>query len=351
MICLDLIGRITQISHNDPTKDIMARIGKLGKNWRAEIHKTANGVVHRPTAVFPTKAEAIAWAAQIENEILSGKRGKIKAVTFGALLKQYAEIESPKKRGSKWEITRIGTICKAPVASIKLVDLTPSDFAKWRDNRLKEVSEASVRREWNILSAAINVAIKEWEWMSVNPLKAIKRPVSAPARERLFSDGEIEALCHTLGYDPLKKPQTTTAKVGAAMMFAIETGMRAGEIVALMWSDVVGSVATVKVGKTLAASRRVPLSSAAQKILANLPKDGDYCFGLKTQQIDALFRKARDKALIEGLHFHDTRATAVTRLAKKLDILDLAKMIGHRDLRMLQVYFRDSAEEIAKRLV
>lgn len=324
----------------------MASFVKRSNNWRVIVSRL--GV--RQTATFTTKAEAQAWAAKTEDEILSGKRGKIKAVNLKKLLEDYAEKESPKKKGARWEQIRIKKICTHPIALIKLSDLTPSDFAKWRDSRLKEVSEASVRREWNILSAAINVAIKEWEWMSVNPLKAIKRPVSAPARERLFSDKEIDLLCHTLGYDPLKKPQTTTARVGSAMMFAIETGMRAGEIVALMWSDVAGSVATVKVGKTLAAARKVPLSTIAKQILGSLPKNGDYCFDLKTQQIDALFRKARDKALIHGLHFHDTRATAVTRLAKKLDILDLAKMIGHKDLRMLQVYYRDTAEEIAKRL-
>ena len=324
----------------------MANITKRGNNWQARTN--CKGI--RQSATFPTKAEATAWAAQIENEILSGVRGKVKAVTFGKLLQEYAEKVSPTKRGSKWEITRISLICKDDLASVKLADLSSQDFAKWRDGRLKNVSPASVRREWNILSSAINIAIKEWGWLSVNPLLSVKRPVSPPARERLFTDTEIDLLCHTLGYNSEIKPQTTTAKVGAAMLFAIETGMRAGEIVALKWSDVDKTVAQVRQGKTDAATRRVPLSKAAQAILNNLPKDGDRCFEIETKQIDSLFRKAKDKALIDGLHFHDTRATAVTRLAKKLDILDLAKMIGHKDLRMLQVYYRDSAEEIAKRL-
>jgi integrase len=138
--------------------------------------------------------------------------------------------------------------------------------------------------------------------------------------------------------------------VGAALLFAIETGMRMGEIAALKWSDIDKTVANVRRGKTAAAARRVPLSPEALRLLKQLPKDNETCFGLLPKQIDALFRKARDKALINDLHFHDSRATAVGRLAKKLDILDLAKMIGHKDLRMLQVYYRDSAEDIAKRL-
>jgi len=324
----------------------MANITKRGNNWQARTN--CKGV--RQSATFPTKAEAVAWATQVENEILSGARGKVKAVTFGKLLQEYAEKVSPSKRGGKWEITRIALICKDEIALVKLSELSGPDFAKWRDRRLQSVSAASVRREWNILSAAINIAIKEWEWLSVNPMMSVKRPVSPPSRERIFTDTEIELLCHTLGYDANKKPQTVTARVGAAMLFAIETGMRAGEIVALKWSDVDKTVVQVRQGKTDAATRRVPLSKAAQSILGNLPKDSEFCFDINTKQIDSLFRKARDKALIEGLHFHDTRATAVTRLAKKVGILDLAKMIGHKDLRMLQIYYRDSAEEIAKRL-
>jgi integrase len=65
---------------------------------------------------------------------------------------------------------------------------------------------------------------------------------------------------------------------------------------------------------------------------------------------DALFRKCRDRAGIVGLHFHDSRHEAITRLAQRLDVLDLARMVGHRDLKMLQAYYNATAEEIAARL-
>ncbi len=53
---------------------------------------------------------------------------------------------------------------------------------------------------------------------------------------------------------------------------------------------------------------------------------------------------------ITGLTFHDTRHEALTRLARKLDVLDLARMVGHRDPRSLMVYYNAPAEEIARRL-
>jgi len=64
---------------------------------------------------------------------------------------------------------------------------------------------------------------------------------------------------------------------------------------------------------------------------------------------DALFRKARDKSMIENLKFHDTRHEAITRLARKLQPLDLARMTGHTDLSELLTYYNAAATEIAGR--
>ncbi len=102
----------------------------------------------------------------------------------------------------------------------------------------------------------------------------------------------------------------------------------------------------VRAGKTSAAKRDVPLSAEASRVLNQMPKF-DTVFGISAAQIDSLFRKAKCKALVDDLHFHDLRHTAITRLAKKLDVLTLARMVGHRDLRMLLIYFNLSAEDMA----
>jgi hypothetical protein len=63
------------------------------------------------------------------------------------------------------------------------------------------------------------------------------------------------------------------------------------------------------------------------------------------------FRKARDKVLIEGLHFPDSRAEALTRRSRKVDVMTLAKISGRKDLSILQnTSYRESAEDIAARL-
>src|SRR5204862_83624 len=97
-------------------------------------------------------------------------------------------------------------------------------------------------------------------------------------------------------------------------------------------------------------ARNVPLSTRAVTLLKMLPEvdGGDPLFNLSAASRDALFRKAKEKAGIAGLTFHDTRHEAITRLAKKLQPLDLARMTGHTNLQELMTYYNESAASIAQ---
>lgn len=305
----------------------------------------------------------MAWAVQTEAEIDGGKLGTIPDKTFGELLERYAEEVSARKRGEKWERDRISSLTRGParagagrapdpISAVMLRALDARHFAAWRDRRLRVVAESSVRREWNLLSHACNIAVREWRWLESNPMTAVRRPSNARPRDRRISDDELARLLHCLGYTHDGAPLTKTARVGSALLLAIETAMRAGELARLTWSDVLLDRRYCRVGhgKTDAARRDVPLSDEALRLLRQLAgvSDGPLVLQLTAASIDAAFRKARDKAVIDDLHFHDTRHEAVTRLARVFDILSLARVIGHKDLRMLQVYFNPSAEALAR---
>jgi integrase len=51
--------------------------------------------------------------------------------------------------------------------------------------------------------------------------------------------------------------------------------------------------------------------------------------------------------MVEGLRFHDTRREATSRLAKRVDVLTLARITGHKDIRMLMVYYQTDMSEVA----
>lgn len=93
------------------------------------------------------------------------------------------------------------------------------------------------------------------------------------------------------------------------------------------------------------------MSTEARRILDELPKENESVFNLANTQIDALFRKAKARCLIDDLHWHDTRHEALTRLSQKLNVMELAKIAGIRDLRILQnVYYNPSIEDLADKL-
>jgi integrase len=325
----------------------MATIRKRGAAWQAQVF--LHGV--RKSGTFGTKIEAQQWAAQIEGQILAGKTDEIPDKTFADLLRRYAKEVSPTKRGERWERIRIELTCRDDVVNVHLRELDSRAIAAWRDRRLAQVSPASVRREWNLLSSACTIAVKEWKWLKENPMSEVKRPPPTEARDRMATQDEIDRLLFVLGYHTEKQPATISARVGAACLFAIETAMRAGEIAGLTWENVFLDRKFCKTaGKTAAAKRDVPLSPEAIRIIKQMPTTGDTVFNVSTAQIDALFRKAKGNALVTELHFHDFRHLAITRLAQKLDVLDLARMVGHRDLKMLMIYYNKSAEDMAGRL-
>lgn len=341
----------------------MATYEKRGDRWRASVCVSGT----RKSKSFDTKAQAKAWAAMMETDLHAKETGVASpSATFGNLLERYRDEVSPGKSGARWETIRINRILglgkakRDRLADVLLSEIDAPDIGAWRDRRLKEVKAGAVLREWTLLSGACTVAVNEWKWLAKHPMKGVKRPATPEARDRRISEDEIERMMFAAGYHYDRPPLTTTARVGAAVLFAIETGMRAGEIVALRWEDVELDSRFLRVAghaggrKTDAAKREVPLSTEAIRLLNQLSeiRAGDKVFQIgTTQSLDTLFRsKIKDRAGIVDLHFHDTRAEAITRLAKRIDVLTLARMVGHRDIKMLQVYYRESAVDVADRL-
>lgn len=321
----------------------MASIRKLPSgSFRAEIARKGQ----RTSKVFESRQAAKDWAARQEFLILEAAEAPVDHGNFGDLLKRYGEEVSPTKRSERWEAARLAKFREDSLGKVRLADLKASDFADWRDRRLKAVAPGTVIRELQLMSAALNRARKEWGIVTTNPVADIVKPAKPPARDRLPTPDEMERLAYAAGSDL----STATARSFHAFKFGIETAMRAGEIVGLTWDriDMARRVARLDHTKN-GRPRDVPLSSEAIRLLEALPKL-DPVFGLDNRLLDALWRKVRNKAKADGLNFHDSRHAAITRLSKKLDVLALARMVGHSDLRMLQVYYNETAEELARRL-
>ena len=319
----------------------MASFQKHGKGWRAFVFRQGK----RQSKVFASKREAQDWAARAEYLILNSQKVAA-AMSFGEVMARYADEVSPKKRGERWEVIRLTKLQTYPIALIKLGDLAAPDFARWRDVRLREVAPASVRREMNLLSAVLTTARRDWGLISANPMQDVTKPTPPPGRDRLVTQDELDRLALSAGDDL----SNATARAFHAFLFSCETAMRAGEVTGLVWARVDIARSTVRLDMTKnGTAREVPLSSEAKRLLLALPK-ADPVFGLSARQLDVLWRKLRDRAGVAGLTYHDSRHRAITDLAGKLGVLELARMVGHRNLSQLQTYYNESAESLARKL-
>jgi len=306
---------------------------------------------HDPQSqVFDTKARALAWGHALEAKLRDQKRGIVKATLQDAIDKYCTDVAPSHKSGAN-EIKRLKALAKEPEllpVLRSLPDVTAQDLSKFRDKRLAQVSPASVRKEMTIIRSVLESARRDWGMITVNPISDVKKPPAPPNRNRLFVGDELERILAALDY----KGEVTTLQhqVAVALLLAFETGMRAGEILGLEWARVFDLYITLPETKN-GDQRDVPLSTKAVELVKLMRgKDKQFVFTVTSATMDALFRRARDKCKIDNLHFHDSRANAITALSKKLDVLDLARMIGHRDIKNLMIYYRKTAADIASKL-
>lgn len=329
----------------------MASIRKRGNAWQVQIVKL--GV--RDSATFDTKAEAQNWATKTEADIISGKkRAALTAKTLASVVARYIAEVTPLKRGAKAEALRLNKFIREfEFIDLAIGDITAEHLAKWRDLRLKSVQGSSVLREFATVGSVFEHARREWRLIHTNPVREVRKPKDSKPRDNRVSSEDLAALAAAAEYTG-GQPKTKTHRVYLAVEFAIETALRAGEICQLRGGNLFIERRYLHLEMTKnGTSRDVPLSTRAIAILNLL--DPTLLFESTPAQLDALFRKLRAKACalrpsLAQMHFHDTRHEAITRLSKKLDVLALARMVGHKDIKMLMIYYNETAQELAQKL-
>ena len=320
----------------------MASFTKRGDKWRVQVY---DGRGKRKTATFRTKAEARVWALHAENE-----PAVLPRQTLAKVMTRYKEEVVPLHKGASWELVRLNAMARLPLAEKAISDITATDIAEWRDYRLTAVQPASVAREWNLLSQVFESARRDWGLVHTNPMADVRRPPDGKPRSRRISEDEANRVCLALGWSA-GEPANASQRIAVMFLLALETAMRSGELCALSWDRTHLSRRFVSLDTSKNNDGRdVPLSSRAVELIELLPGRKGLLFDVDDHSRDTLFRKGMRRTGIEDMTFHDTRHEAITRLARKLDILDLSRMTGHKDLKMLRRYYNPTAEEIASRL-
>lgn len=289
----------------------------------------------RQSKLFRTKREAQAWALQQE--------GSAKALgagwrTLGQAVEQYQSTHSQRKRSQAWEANTFARLTAEFGEATPLGSIDQPRITAWRDKRLKTVSGSTVQREANLLKHLFHVARDEWHWLDQDPFRGVKLPAENQPRHQVWKWQAIKRI--------LRAPRAgKTAEMQLAFHIALRTGMRLSEVLqAPKCFDARRRVVVLPTSKT-SGRVEVPIGRLAAKLIARAK------FTVSANEGSVLFGILCRELLIGGLTFHDSRATALTLLARKVDVLTLAKISRHKDLRILQsVYYRETAEQIAARL-
>jgi integrase len=270
----------------------MATFLKRGDlQWQAKIRRKG---FSSQTKTFNARADAESWARQLENEMDRGvflSRKEAGSTTLTEALDRYESEVSSLKKGYPQKRKRI--------------------------------------RQWGMEGI-------------LNPVRSIRLPKPSEARDRRIIKQELESLL-----------QEAPCPYREIFQFAIETGMRRGEIAAIQWEHVNLKKRTLSIPETKTGkSRIVPLSNIATELLFTIDRriDGTV-WGVAPDSISHAFADACKKANIEDLRFHDLRHEATSRFFEhRLNVMEVSSITGHQTLQMLRRYTHLKAEDLVKKL-
>jgi integrase len=239
---------------------------------------------------------------------------------------------------------------------------------RWYENLtgLRDLSPGTAVRHFNVMHHMMEKASTIWSketGLDRNPADQVEVKRPDDARDRYLSEDELRALKIALDERMYRKGtkdlNKTNLRLRLIVLIAVATGMRSGEIFRLCWSDVMysegllavraklkgGKMRYVPMSPELAAEiRRYPAVIGEDRILPPEP-------GAKSgrQRVEGSFEDLLTRAKIRGFRFHDLRHTfASWYMMKGGDLYELAKILGHANIKMTERYAKLGRQHIAR---
>ena len=312
--------------------------------WQAKVRRHGQPAISR---AFRTRVDAEAWARKLESEQERGiwhDSSEAERTTLHAVLDRYEREKTPAKRSAVKEASVLRILRDETIARHALARIGSADVAKccatWQRAGL---APATIHRRLSVLSHVYEIAAREWGMAGLtNPVRMIKKPTVRNERNRRITDPELEAICTA----------SESRELASIILLAVETAMRRGEICGMRWEHVDLGARTVHLPKTKNGyARNIPLSTRAGQLLRALPRRIDgRVFSMRPDSVTQAFERAVERAGVADVRLHDLRHEATSRLAERLQAHELAKVTGHRDMRMVLRYYHPRAEDLASKL-
>jgi len=272
-------------------------------------------------------------AVRYDNFCLSAARAKVqrdRLQTFNSMAERYMEwaVEHcPRSLRFYRTIVRQVT---AEFGARPMGEITTQDVEKYLKSRLEGGSKpATVNRSRAVLSHMFTMASK-WGLVEHNPVSDTEARKENNIAPRPLTEEEERRVFAIM-------PQSRRE----IAVFAINTGMRLGELRAQRWSDVdmdagVLTVTLPKSGK----HEVIPLNSAALSVLASAERSSELVFPHIPRSMSTVFVRYVKLAGLEGITFHCLRDTFISRLAVSASPATMMALARHRNFRTTQRYLK-----------
>jgi integrase len=240
---------------------------------------------------------------------------------------------------------------------LPLTKYTPKHYDLYKVTRLKEFVQGKIPKkalkramnpitvniELRSLRAVFNTALR-WEYIEKNPFDGLAQ-IPIPKRTPAFlTADDVESMLKVITRPWLKD----------VLIFAVNTGMRRGELLSLRWQDVDANLRVARIVNrddftTKSGEERVvALNDAALAVVQRCAKSDkhEYLFSredgmrLLPDWLTAAFKNAARKAgLSEGIHLHSTRHSFASLLVGSgTSLFTVSKLLGHSNAKTSEIY-------------
>ncbi len=314
----------------------MATIRRSGSGWQVLIRR--KNYVGPRSRNFLSRDLAESWANAVEDR--TKKVIKDIPVTLGEAINDYINGPLLLHRSAENEKYPLRVTAESWLGDIPLKNLQIRHFAVWRDERLLKVKPNTVMRELRILRVLIDWARDErGVEIKDNPARNLRVRGTGDARAPFFTNQDEKILLYELS-------QMSNPNHLRLTKLALATGFRRSELLSLTWRNIdLERKLLYMYRKNCAAIdnsselRLVPLPEKAQNILEELQERNGKVIELSKGAARNGFDKARKKAGLEALRFHDLRHIAISRMwAYGMNALEISACSGHKDIKMLMRY-------------
>jgi integrase len=278
------------------------------------------------------------------NRYLPGKEGSPE------FLQAHSEANARKKTPATGILLAITQAYQASSTFTDLADRTKTDYirfikiieAEWGDYPLKLLSDVRTRvklLEWRDRIAQQSAKKADYLWkvlslilawgknrglVSVSPCERAGTVYHGSRVDKIWSDEEETTFLKTAHEYRMHDP----------FMMAIWTGQREGDLIRLPWTAYDGRYIRLRQSKT-GKPVVIPVGKPLKALLDASPRLAETILTSSKGKpwTESGFQKAWKKAIkragIVDRTFHDLRGTAITRLAERVTIQDIAALTGH----------------------